>query len=110
MQCYEYILTVVTCETLSLKNGEVSYNASQGSYIYEHQQFYYVYTMASFTCDDGYTLSGSESSICQVSKTWSEQTPQCIPGNCTVYTIIHNSQNMLIIRKKTITERSNSGA
>ena len=45
-------------------------------------EFYYVNTMASFSCNPGYSLSGSDSSICLMSEggTWNEQTPACIQG------------------------------
>ena len=33
--------------------------------------------MASFVCNDGYTLTGSESSACQTNGTWDQQTPTC---------------------------------
>ena len=49
----------------------------------EDLDFYYVDTMASFACNFGYSLSGSDSSICQDSEggTWNEQTPSCIQGD-----------------------------
>ena len=73
------ILNAVTCEPLSLKNGQVTYNASE---VTEHSfEFYYAGAMATFSCQDGYHLSGSDTSICQASKTWSGQTPSCIEGN-----------------------------
>ena len=39
-------------------------------------------TMASFTCNDGYFLSESDSSVCQDSGggTWNLQTPTCQPS------------------------------
>ena len=83
-QCY-YILSVcqnllflVTCEPLSIENGQVIYNAS--GVAYEGLDFYYVDTMASFSCNPGYSLCGSDSSICQASGggTWNHQTPACI--------------------------------
>ena len=41
---------------------------------------YHVYTMASFSCNHGYSLSGSDSSICLDSKTWSKPAPSCLQG------------------------------
>ena len=52
--------------------------------------FYYVDTMASFSCNHGYSLSGSDSSICQTSEggTWNKQTPSCIQGDEMIIVII----------------------
>ena len=43
------------------------------------EEFYYTDTMASFSCNPGYSLSGSDSSICSTSMggIWNEQTPSC---------------------------------
>ena len=38
---------------------------------------YPVDTMATFSCDEGFSLSGSSSSICQDSGNWSQETPIC---------------------------------
>ena len=68
----------MTCESLSIENGQVIYNA-QGV-TYGDLEFYYVDTMASFSCDPGYSLSGSDSSICHASGggTWNQETSTCI--------------------------------
>ena len=44
--------------------------------------------MASFICDDGYKLSGSNFSVCQTSKTWSEPTPSCTQSNFYIMLLI----------------------
>ena len=62
----------VTCETLSLPNGQINYNDSQAT-----NMAYPVNTRASFTCNFGYTLSGLSSSICQPSGNWDQETPIC---------------------------------
>ena len=55
---------------------------------------YHVNTMATFSCDNGYSISGSDSSICQDSGIWDPQTPTCgneiksklcLHENCLVY-------------------------
>ena len=33
-----------------------------------------------FTCDDGYTLTGSVNRSCKIDETWSGTEPQCIRG------------------------------
>ena len=73
--------TAVTCESLTLKNGLVIYNAS--GVTYNNSDFYYVDTMASFICNDGYYLSGPNSSICQTfgGGYWNQQTSKCIQGD-----------------------------
>ena len=77
---YENIPIVVTCESLSIENGQINYNTSEVTA--EDASFYYVDTMASFSCNHGYSLSGSDSSIFLISQggTWNEQTPICIRG------------------------------
>ena len=66
---------VVTCTSLSLENGQISYNDSQLN------NDYHVDTVATFTCNYGYTLSGSESSTCLTSGAWSQKTPNCTQSN-----------------------------
>ena len=70
-----YVFSVVTCPTLSLANGEISYNASQANTGYP------VDTHASFMCNLGYTLSGSSSSSCQTSGYWNQASPICGESN-----------------------------
>ena len=65
-------LIAVVCTQLSLANGRVTYNHSTGFRV-----LFLEGTMATFTCNDGYALSGAESSICQPSETWSEPNPSC---------------------------------
>ena len=77
---YSYKLIIkyfpaVTCSALRLSNGRVSYNKSPvgGSYPLD--------TMASFSCNGGYSRSGSSSRTCQTSGSWSSQTPRCNKSN-----------------------------
>ena len=70
-----YIFSIVTCPTLSLVNGEITYNASQGN------EGYPVDTRASFMCNLGYTLSGFSSSTCQISGHWNQASPICGESN-----------------------------
>ena len=54
-----------------MSHGEVSYNRSpvNGRYL--------VGTMASFSCNYGYTRSGSASRTCQTSANWNGEMPTC---------------------------------
>ena len=67
------ILIVVTCDPLqNLENGDINYNESlltNGEYPVD--------TLASFMCNRGYDLSGSDSGTCQTSGDWDQQTPTC---------------------------------
>ena len=78
---YENISTAVTCISLTIENGQVTYNAS--GLTAEDVEFYYVNTMASFSCNPGYSLSGSDSNICQTfgGGTWNKQMPECFQGD-----------------------------
>ena len=75
------MIITVTCESLIIANGQVIYNAS--GVTNADVEFYYVDTMASFSCNPGYSLSGSDTSIYQDSGggTWNQQTPTCIQGD-----------------------------
>ena len=64
--------TAVVCSELDLENGQVNYNESA-----EFIKLYYPGTMASFTCDEGYTLSGSPTSICQADGNWDQTSSHC---------------------------------
>ena len=57
------MITVVTCTQLSLDNGGVTYNESMVM-----TDEYPVDTLASFSCERGYNLNGSDTSTCQTSE------------------------------------------
>ena len=65
----------VTCPSLSLSNGGISYNKSpvNGRYPVE--------TVASLSCHHGYSISGSNSRTCQTSGNWDQQTVTCNQSN-----------------------------
>ena len=65
------IFSLVICPTLSLANGEIIYNTSSTN------GGYTVDTIASLTCDLGYTLSGSSSITCQPSGSWNRPVAIC---------------------------------
>ena len=68
--------SVVICEALQLpENGDISYNESL-----VRNEGYTVDTLASFTCNSGYNLNGSDSSICRNSGNWNQETPTCDRG------------------------------
>ena len=61
------------CEILqTLENGQVSYIGSE-----EASEDFPVDTTASFMCDYGYSLNGSNSSVCQTDGNWDPQSPTC---------------------------------
>ena len=70
------IIIAVTCETLSLGNGTVTYNESQVT-----NQGYPMYTNASLSCDHGYNLSVSNTRICQTLGHWHQESPTCNQGD-----------------------------
>ena len=72
---FSNIFTLVACSPLKLPNSVVSYDGSIVSYAFTDK--YSVDTVATFSCNPGYSLSGSSSSICQDSGTWDPQPPTC---------------------------------
>ena len=64
----------VFCNGFSLSNGQVTYN------LVSMNGQYPVGTTASFTCDSGYNVVGSNSITCQPSGTWNQQAPNCEQG------------------------------
>ena len=58
------------------ENGDISYNESL-----LRNEGYPIDTLASFVCHYGYTLNGSDSSTCEDSGNWNQQTPTCEQGN-----------------------------
>ena len=62
---------LVTCAPLSLTNGGVTYttSAQDGKYVVD--------TVASFSCDSGFSLNGTNSAMCQESGNWNEKTSRC---------------------------------
>ena len=65
------VFVVVTCSAPNLSNGQVSYstNVVSGRYTVD--------TVANFSCNHGYTLSGSSSRICQTSGNFESPIPIC---------------------------------
>ena len=61
-----------TCEALSLVNGQIDYSDSALT-----AGEYPVDTVASFTCDFRYYLSGAGSITCQTSGKWNAESPMC---------------------------------
>ena len=59
-----------------LENGQIIYNNSQAT-----NGGYSVSTVASFSCNIGFSQSGPSSSTCQTSGNWNQQTPTCIESN-----------------------------
>ena len=69
------LLSLVTCETLTLENGNVTYNTSLVD------NGYLATTTASFSCHVGYTVSGPLSRMCQESGDWTGTNPRCVQGD-----------------------------
>ena len=65
----------VTCESLNLANGGISYSELPVNGRYP------VDTVASYSCHHGYSLTGLSSRICQTSGNWNNQNPSCNQGN-----------------------------
>ena len=59
------------CGSLSLSHGEVNYNRSPVNGKYQ------AHTEASFSCNYGYTRSGSASRTCQTSGNWNGEMSTC---------------------------------
>ena len=73
---FKFTIIAVTCAALNVENGQLTYNDSRVT-----NQGYPVATMATLTCDRGYALAGSASSICQTSGEWEQPVPNCNLGN-----------------------------
>ena len=69
---YAHSIVSVTCEALNLENGEVTYNESVVS-----NRGYPFGTMASFTCNCGYSLSELEPVTCRIFGHWCWEPPTC---------------------------------
>ena len=75
------IVFTVSCPSLILENGEVSYNTPSLYDDHFVRTGYSVGTMASFSCDKFYSLEGFSSVICQSSGYWSQSAPICNASN-----------------------------
>ena len=67
---------ITTCASLHLPNGNIDYDKTAVT-----TNEYPVDTIASFTCIYGFKRTGSASSTCQNSGTWSQHTPGCSQSN-----------------------------
>ena len=74
---------VVVCEALNLPNGFITYSKSsvEGGYPIDAE--------VSFSCHNGYHCSGTTSSICKPSGSWSLQTPTCQKGSLNKVLSLH---------------------
>ena len=78
----------VLCPGLSLSHGSISYSTSGSSYGLD--------TVATFTCNSGYSRSGSSSRICNNQGHWTKSNPTCNRGNEELY-MLHQVQVVLLI-------------
>ena len=70
------ITIAVTCTILTLSNGRITYSIHSVS-----TTRYPVDTVATFSCNSGYSLSGSSTRTCQTSGNWNQATPTCNKNN-----------------------------
>ena len=81
LDIFKNVFTVVFCSAPVLENGVINYDRPRHNIDHDAIDG----TIATFSCDDGYSLSGSSSSVCQADRTWDPQTPTCgneINYNC----------------------------
>ena len=71
-ECRSVCFVSVTCTSLTLINGDVSYSISAIDGRYP------VGSTASFTCSDGYIRNGLDSSTCMITGEWMDELPTCI--------------------------------
>ena len=65
---YVHLTLLTDCGVLVVpSNGLVSYSSNT---TYQ--------SVATFSCDEGYSLSASKTRTCQANKTWSYQNPSCL--------------------------------
>ena len=90
--------SLVTCPVLHLSNGGISYNKSP-----LNNGGYPIGTVASFSCNYGYSQTQSNSRTCQTSGMWNQQTPTC--NQCKLFCILHSVTQFIfcsIICTKTV--------
>ena len=83
---------------MNLKNGDVSYTFSYENtkYSFETGDGRYTFdTVASFSCNEGYYLSGTEETTCQTSGKWNMDHPECNLGK-EMNIVIRNEHSILI--------------
>ena len=79
------VFVVPRCSAFqNLSNGEVSYNTDAIN------EQYLEGSQASFTCNTGYSLFGSDSRICQSSEDWSGEMTSCIGNKFIFYIFIRH--------------------
>ena len=75
-----YIFFLSDCQMLSgPTNGSVSYGNT--TYL----------SVATYTCDTGFTLNGTENRTCQADGAWSDLSPTCQIKGCTCYVLPLNN-------------------
>ena len=75
------------CSCIILGACEGLDNVANGKVVYNKRPKYDVYTVASFSCDFGYRLSGSNSITCKTSGNWTAPQSICKPSNKTIFEI-----------------------
>ena len=80
--CLVKIISVVVCHQRYLTNGNVHYNREiDFAWPFPLRYGHPVGTVASFSCNSGFTLSGTSISNCDRSGSWTGQPPRCNKGN-----------------------------
>ena len=85
ISCMQYVqcFILVSCEALSLTSGEISYNRSPVSGRYPAE------TVASFSCNDGYSQFGPSSRNCRTSGAWNLQNTTCESNKINIFKFLH---------------------
>ena len=81
---------------MSISNGRVMYDRARVSV----NGGWPVDTVASFSCNSGYSRSGSSSRTCQTSGNWNQQNPTCNQnkgGKEEIYFDLHKTEIPLIL-------------
>ena len=79
------ITFVVHCPQLSLSFGLILYHNARHL---DGTDVYVVNSVADFTCNHGYRIEGSNTTTCQQSGMWDQETPTCIQGELILIAIL----------------------
>ena len=75
-----FLIAAIVCPALFVNNGVVTYSTENSA-----EPFVYG-TVSTYTCNDGFSLLGSEVRMCEQSSEWSGRAPIC-SGNAIYITL-----------------------